>query len=61
MLGLAPEIIKNVFSIIENPCDLRNETKFKSKNVHNVRYDIETAFFIAPRIWSAFHSENLVL
>ena len=50
-LGLAPEIMKNVFPIIENPYDLRNETKFKSRNVHTVRYGIQTASFVAPRIW----------
>ena len=34
--GLAPEIMKNSFPIIENPYELRNETKFKSRNVHTV-------------------------
>ena len=52
-LGLAPEIMKNVSPIIENPYGLRNETKFKSRNVHTVRYGIETASFVAPRIWSS--------
>ena len=52
-LGLAAEIIKNVFPIIENPYDVRNETKFKSRNVHTVRYGIETASFVEPRIWSS--------
>ena len=51
-LGIAPDIMKNVFPIIENPYDLRNETKFKSRNVNTVRYDIETASFVTPRIWS---------
>ena len=32
--------MKNVFPIIENPYDLRNETKFKSRNVNTVRYSI---------------------
>ena len=32
--------MKNVFPIIENPYDLRNETKFKSRNVNTVRYGI---------------------
>ena len=36
-LGIAPEIMKNVFPIVENPLNLRNETKFKSRNVHTVR------------------------
>ena len=46
-LGLAPEIMKNVFQIIENPYDLGNETKFKARNVHTVRYGIETVSFAA--------------
>ena len=50
--GVAPEFIENVFPKIKNPYNLRNETKFKSRNVRNVRYDIETASFVAPRIWS---------
>ena len=52
-LGIAPDIMKNVFPIIENPYDLRNKTKFKSRNVSTVRYGIETAYFVAPRIWSS--------
>ena len=52
-LGIAPDIMKNVFPIIENPYDLRNETKFKSRNVNTVRYGIGTASFVAPRIWSS--------
>ena len=39
-LGLAPQIMKNVFPIIENPYDSRKKTKFKSRNVHTVRYGI---------------------
>ena len=38
---------------MENPYDLRNETMFKSRNVHTVQYGIETASFVAPRIWSS--------
>ena len=47
-LGFAPEVMKNVFSIIENSYNLRNETKFKSRNVPTVRYRTET---VAPRSW----------
>ena len=39
--------MKNVFQIIENPHDLGNETKFKARNVHTVRYGIETVSFAA--------------
>ena len=35
-VGIAPEIMKNGFAIIENPYDLRNETKFKSRNDHTL-------------------------
>ena len=35
-LGLVPKIMKNIFPVIENPYDLRNETKFNSRNVHTV-------------------------
>ena len=35
-LGLALETMKNIYPIIENPYDLRNETKFKSRNVRTV-------------------------
>ena len=47
-LGFAPEVMKNVFPIIESSYNLRNETKFKSRNVHTVRYGTET---VAPRSW----------
>ena len=52
-LGLAPEIMKKIFPIIENPYDLRNETKFRLRNAHTVRYGIEITSFVAPRIWSS--------
>ena len=52
-VGIAPEIMKNGFPIIENQYDLRNETKFKSRNDHTVWYGIETASFVVPRIWSS--------
>ena len=62
-LGLAHEIMKNVFPIIENPCELINETKFKLRNAHTVRYGIETASFVAPIIGAAFQevTKNVVL
>ena len=53
-LGLASEIMKNIFPIIENPYDLRNETKFKSRNVHTVRYSIATASFVGQKFGAAF-------
>ena len=52
-LGLAPEVMKIFFPIIENPYDLRNETKFKSRNVHTVRYGTEAVSFVVARILSS--------
>ena len=52
-LGLAPEIMKIFFPIIENPYELRNETKFKSRNVHTLRYGIETASIVVPKTLSS--------
>ena len=49
-MGIAPETMKNV---IENPYNLRKETKVKSANIHTVRYDIETASFVALWSWSS--------
>ena len=43
---------EKLFPIIENLYALRNETMFKSRNVHTVRYGTETASVFAPRIWS---------
>ena len=48
-LGIAPDIMKNVFPIIENPYDLRNETKFKPRNVNTARYGIKTASFVLTK------------
>ena len=43
----------SVLQIIENLYGSRNETKFKSINIRNFRYGIETGSFVAPRIWSS--------
>ena len=50
--GIAPEIMSEVFSIVDNPYNLRNNVKFKSKNIHTVRYGTETLSFIGPKIWT---------
>ena len=42
---------------IEYPYLLRNELKFKSRNIHTGRYGIEAATFISFRIWSYIPSE----
>ena len=49
---LAPEVINEVFDIIEYPYRLRNELRFKLPNIHTLRYGIETAAFVGSRNWS---------
>ena len=43
--------------MIESPYSLRNELRFKSRNIRTVRYGIETAAFVGPRIWSYISNE----
>ena len=45
-MKLAPEIINEVFDFIECRYPLRNELRFKSRNIRTVRYGIETAAFV---------------
>ena len=54
---LAPEIMHEIFDIIESPYPLRNELKFKSRNIRTVRYGIGTATFVGSKIWSYMPSE----
>ena len=56
-MKLAPEIMNEVFDIIESPYPLRNELRFKSRNIRTVRYGIETAAFVGSRIWRYMPSE----
>ena len=56
-IKLAPEIMNEVFDIIESPYPLRNKLRFKSRNIRTVRYGIETAAFVGSKIWSCIPSE----
>ena len=56
-MKLAPEIMNEVFDIIECPYPLRNELRFKSRNICTVSYGTETAAFVASRIWRHMSSE----
>ena len=56
-MKLAPEIMNEVFDIIESTKLLRNELRFNSQNICTVRYGIETATFVGSRIWSYMSSE----
>ena len=50
-MNLAPEIMNEVFEIVEGPCVLRNELKLKLRKIYSVRYGTEVAFFIDAGVW----------
>ena len=56
-MKLAPETMNKVFDIIECPYPLRNEFRFKSRNICIVRYRIETDAFVVSEIWSYMPSK----
>ena len=57
-MKLASEIMNEVFDFIECRYPLRNELRFKLRNIGTVRYGIETAAFVGSRIWSNMPSES---
>ena len=56
-MNLGPEIMKEVFEIVEGPHALRNELQLKSRKIHSVRYGIETVSFVRARIWNSLPSD----
>ena len=50
----------SVFQVIENSYDSRNETKFKSINIRNFRYGIETGSFAVSRIRSGIPKDHKI-
>ena len=56
-MKLTPEIMNEGFDIIESPYPLRNELRFKSRNIRTVKYGTETTAFVSSRIWSYMPSE----
>ena len=49
--------MKEVLEIVEGPHALRNELKLKSKKIHSVTYDTETASFVGARAWNSLPSD----
>ena len=56
-MKLAPEIMNEVSHFIECRYPLRNELRFKLRNIRTGRYGIETAAFVGSRIWSNMPNE----
>ena len=48
-MKLAPEIMNEVFDILECSYPLKNELRFKSRNIRTLRYETETAAFVDSR------------
>ena len=49
-MKLAPKIMNEVFDFIECQYPLKNELRFKSRNIRTVRYGIETTSFVGSRV-----------
>lgn len=45
--------MNTVFQITENPYAFRNEIRVKARNVHIVRYGVETASYSEPKMWNS--------
>ena len=56
-MNLVPEIMKEVFKIVESPYALRNELRLKSRKTHFVRFGTWTATFVGGRAWSSSPSD----
>ena len=56
-MKLSPEIMNEFFDIIECPNPLRNELRFKSRNIRTVGYGIKTVVLVFSRTWSYVSNE----
>ena len=56
-MNLAPEIMKEVFEIVEGAYPLKNQLQLKSRKIHYVRYCIESTSFATARFWKSLPSD----
>ena len=56
-MKLDPKIVNEVFDSIECQYPLKNQLRFKSRNIRTVRYETETASFVGSRIWTNMPNE----
>ena len=54
---LAPTFMKNIFSVSENPVNLRKKVSFGSFNIKSVYNGLDTISFRGPQIWSNVPTE----
>ena len=48
-VGIAPEIMKDIFQIEETPYNLRHKVLAKNSNVRSVNYGVHTTDLVATR------------
>ena len=56
-IGVAPDIMKEIFQVEERPYNFRHNVFVKRHNVKSVRYGTETASFLAPKLWDMIPEE----
>ena len=54
--GFSPEIMNQVFPLKEN-IKYHSQNKFKTRNVHSVKYGINTLTHLGPKIWAMVPDE----
>ena len=50
-MGLAPQLVKELFPFSTDECNLRSTYEFKIENVKTVHYGTESLSFLGPKIW----------
>ena len=50
-MGLAPQLVKELFAFSTDECNLRSTYEFKIENVKTVHYGTESLSFLGPKIW----------
>ena len=49
-LGIVPSVMKTIFQNTEKPCAFRSQVRFKTRNAHSVRYDMEITSYIGLKL-----------
>ena len=56
-IGIAPELVKDIFEFADVPYTLRNQSKCSRSIPCTERYGIETASSIGPKLWDKVPTE----
>ena len=55
--GLSPELMNDVFEVIEKPYSLRTTSHFRSRKIRTTKYGIETPSYLCPKLWNLVPNE----